>query len=406
MKPEDSPYNSTTFLNKWKHHFDAYDRQVKFPALVGPRFIKNGPFSSYKNTTANLTLQNQYKYVPKHHKDFYNKLVIIYDVPDYLQDSDNTLTGRIKKIVVKEYSGYLIDLKASNNLEFYLKNRFNSKNRSQFRSYIRKLENSFSVSYRMFYGHIIKKEYDFLIQEFYNLSLKSFEFRKIKNRKLLPKNFNFLKDVVFELILEKKACLFVVYDGDKPIGICVNFITKEILFGDSTVYDLNYSKFNIGIIMLIKQIEWCIENKINFYDFSKGHFPYKEKWCNSIYSFEHHIIYDSNILTLCLKAHLIKSLLDFKQYLREHPLRNYLKQTIFISKRKNIDNYQFIENPTEDLKNSNKVLLSDYSEITKPINDFLYSNIDKKADLKIFKLTDMKDTFHIKGKDNSKWFYI
>lgn len=408
MNQKDSPYSTKLFLEKWKYHFDKNNEQVGYKALKGVRLIKNGIWSTYKNTTSNLTLQHCYEYLNEFQKDLYNKIVMVYDVPDYFQvsDYDFTKTDRIQIKKIKEYNGYLIDLKTSIGLDDYLKTNFNSKNRSQFRSYFKKLENSFSISYKMFHGDMDKEEYDFLIQEFFQLSVRSFDYRKIKNRKLLPNNFGFLKDVFYDMILDKKACIFVIFDGNKPIGICLNYTSKNILFGDSTVYDLDYSKFNIGILMLIKQIEWCFENKINKYDFSKGHFPYKEKWCNVIYSFEHHIIYDSSKIIIRLKVFLIKMLLDLKQYLREHPFRKHLTTKIFATKRKKIENYQIISPIMVEQKNLKLIILSEYPIIRMAVNDFLFSNPDKKNTLKIYLVESEENIFLIKGENNNRWFKI
>lgn len=408
MNQKDSPYSTKLFLEKWKYHFDKNNEQVGYKALKGVRLIKNGIWSTYKNTTSNLTLQHCYEYLNEFQKDLYNKIVMVYDVPDYFQvsDYDFTKTDRIRIKKIKEYNGYLIDLKTSIGLDDYLKTNFNSKNRSQFRSYFKKLENSFSISYKMFHGDMDKEEYDFLIQEFFQLSVRSFDYRKIKNRKLLPNNFGFLKDVFYDMILDKKACIFVIFDGNKPIGICLNYTSKNILFGDSTVYDLDYSKFNIGILMLIKQIEWCFENKINKYDFSKGHFPYKEKWCNVIYSFEHHIIYDSSKIIIRLKVFLIKMLLDLKQYLREHPFRKHLTTKTFATKRKKIENYQIISPIMVEQKNLKLIILSEYPIIRMAVNDFLFSNPDKKNTLKIYIVESEENIFLIKGENNNRWFKI
>ncbi|MGB3144589.1 MAG: GNAT family N-acetyltransferase [Maribacter sp.] len=327
LQLKDSPYNSSIYSRLWEKHYGEKVSTTIFKSIVGPQFVKSGVLNAYKNRTSNLTLQHYYEYNSINEDELFNKLITIYDVPSYLKTTGkNDFSPRIKQKVVTEYNGFLIDMSLAASLEVYLKTQFNSKSRSKFRSYFRKLESSVDVAYKMFHGEISKENYEYLITHFYELSIKSFESRRINNKKLHDRNFEFIKEVFYELLLDKKACLFVMYDKDKPIGICLNYTSKDILFGDSTVYDLNYSNYNIGIIMIIKQLEWCFEKNIKRYDFSKGYFLYKEKWCNNVYKFEHHIIYDSKNIVVSIKAYFLYFFLSFKQYLREHKLRAYLKR--------------------------------------------------------------------------------
>lgn len=327
------PYTSSIFIKTWLSHFISEGSEVKFDAIEGPVFIKKKIPPIYINSGSNLTLQAFYKVINSTFNSLKKKVLVIYDVPNYFKIENTLKSDFLKIIIVKEYIGFLIDLSNYKSLNEYLNYKFNSKKRGQFRSYIKKLENSFNISYQMFYGEINREEYEYLFNEMHSLLVKSFSYKKIKNRKLIPENFAFLKEVTYKLILEKQACLFVIYNDKIPIGISMNYNADGILFGDSTVYDLNYSKFNIGIIGLMKQIEWCISNQINIYDFSKGYFPYKKRWCNKEYHFEHHVIYDSKSLKSNTTAFLYSNFLKLKQYLREHPFRTFLKERVFIKKK-------------------------------------------------------------------------
>lgn len=92
------------------------------------------------------------------------------------------------------------------------------------------------------------------------------------------------------MILEKKASLFIIYDGEKPIGIMLNFMSNNILFGTMSVFDIAYAKYNVGSVNIMKLIEWCLNNHIKFLDFSKGHFDDKVRWTNVAYYFEYYIL--------------------------------------------------------------------------------------------------------------------
>ena len=72
------------------------------------------------------------------------------------------------------------------------------------------------------------------------------------------------------MILEKKATLFIIYDGEKPIGIMLNFMSNNILFGTMSVFDIAYAKYNVSSVNIMKLIEWCLNNHIKFLDFQRG----------------------------------------------------------------------------------------------------------------------------------------
>lgn len=374
-----------------------------FDAIEGPIFLKKGFPPIHVNSGSNFTLQAFYRTVPSSFDALRKKILVIYDVPDYFHVNTKIQSGFIKLNIVKEYVGYSIDLKGYTTLEGYLGERFNTKNRSQFRAYQRKLENAFPITYKMFFGYISKVHFEYLFDRLYELSVKSFTHKKINNRKLIPENFNFLRDATYELLLEKKACLFVVYNGEKPIGISLNFNSDHILFGDSTVYDLDYSKFNVGIIMLIKQIAWCLENNFTTYDFSKAHFPYKEKWCNVEYHFQHHILFDSKHLKSSVIAFLLTVFLNLKQYMREHRFRAFLKKCMRRQKSQEYARYSILAN---DHLSENKVEIPINSDkhplMIRAVNDFIYSSSDHISDVKVFQLLDKDNTFHIQGKEEKR----
>ena len=56
-------------------------------------------------------------------------------------------------------------------------------------------------------------------------------------------NWNFYKESVFEMVLEKNASIFVIYDEDEPINICISYHFQNVTFSSIKSYDINYSKF-------------------------------------------------------------------------------------------------------------------------------------------------------------------
>lgn len=399
-KIDTNPYNSLTYTQEWIKNFDEAGLSKTFNALEGPRFIKTGLLGSYINTTSNLTLQHYYQINNKYLQELNNKLLIIYDVPSYFKipNEQLSISSRIKRFKVIEYDGYLINLNKCSSIDEYLRERFSSrKKRAQFRSYLKKLEKSFDVSYKMYFGEISLEEYEILMNHFYDLSVKSFVHRRIKNKKLERKNFLFLKSVFYQMINKKEASLYVINDGEVPIGMTLNFNSETTLFSDSTVYDLDYFKFNVGTILMMKQIEWCLKNKIRIYDFSKGHFQYKERWCNNVYKFEHHIIYDSSVVSIGLKAFIIKKLLTLKQYLREHKLRVFLKDNVFNKQRTEINKFNYLEIEKFEWTKGQPIKLKEFPHLKKAYNDFLYYNGERKSQTSIYCLKNKEKIFLIEG---------
>ena len=148
------------------------------------------------------------------------KVQVVFDIPDYLSVKwhSNYKKTKIKKL--NSYKGSMITLSNYKNLADYLKNNFSPKKRAQFRTYKKRLETSFNISYKVYYGAITKEEYNRLFAIFPKLIKKRFD--------LIGKNHHDLavwdryEENGFALINAKKACLFVVYDEDKPISIALN----------------------------------------------------------------------------------------------------------------------------------------------------------------------------------------
>ncbi len=61
--------------------------------------------------------------------------------------------------------------------------------------------------------------------------------------------------------------MFVIYNEAKPIGIALNYLTENTLFGAMTVFDPDYYKFSVGKISFLKTLEWCFENNYQIFDF-------------------------------------------------------------------------------------------------------------------------------------------
>src|SRR5690606_41905928 len=62
------------------------------------------------------------------------------------------------------------------------------------------------------------------------------------------------------LFRSKRASFFVIYDGDHPIEISLNYHLNDVLFSSISSFDIDYAKFGLGHIEIHKQLEWCLEH--------------------------------------------------------------------------------------------------------------------------------------------------
>ena len=355
-------------------------------------------YSSLTNTiSGNMT----HKSNEAHIADKRN-IYCINDFPSYI--NGNLTNNAWKAKVVNTYKGSLILLKEYNNTNDYLKRKFKTPKR--FRIYQSKLETSFNIEYKSYYGDISKKEYDYLFKTFYKMLESRFLEKQIKNHDL--SRWDIYKKVAFPLIKSKKAVLFVIYSNNKPISFYLNLLHKKTIYGYVKTYDIDYSKFSIGFISFIQQLRWCFENNIEVYDLLKGNYAYKNKLIDQEFYYQKHIIYNSKSLLSVLyanfiftKTSLFYSIISILKRLNidllYHRLSNYLyKSKIRANTSKVIiTNLSKIPNDELDLIDLNDEAFSFLKRIT---YKFLYHNDESMETVKLFKLNNQANTYLISGK--------
>ena len=146
--------------------------------------------------------------------------------------------------------------------------------------------------------------------------------------------WEFYKEVTLPMILNKQAALFVVYDKDMPIAITLLNFSNNTMIDVIRTFDIDYSKFRLGTVSIMKQLEWCIENNFKALDFSKGYFEYKKRWANKPYWFEYHIYYDKKSFLAKTLALLYKNFFTFKLFLRKKHITNYIHELNFFLNKK------------------------------------------------------------------------
>jgi CelD/BcsL family acetyltransferase involved in cellulose biosynthesis len=330
-----NPFLSNTFTTVWLKHFNKGKPGESFPFFGDLRFVKHKRWPLYANVGKTHTKGISYAASPDSGKTVENKVFLIYDVPTYFK-LDGFIDDRLKVIKTKQYPGFLVNLNPFTSIDAYLNAVFNRKSRYKIRSYKKTLEESFSISYKMFYGTISKKDYDTLFEYFRLLLERRFTEKQVSNNNLEASEWAFYSEVVYAMVLEKRASIFVVYDEQKPIGIMLNFMADATMFVAITVFDVSYSKYNVGTVNILKLMEWAIENKIEKVDFSKGYYDYKKRWGSIPYDFEYHIVYDRKSVQARTVAFSVYYFFQLKQYLRQVGANNLLHKVTYIIKRKPI----------------------------------------------------------------------
>jgi hypothetical protein len=339
--------------------------------------------------------------------DLYPKGVIALNmVPPYLELEINALKSIFACYKAPTHKGFFIDIQEFDTIDAYLKFKFNSNSRYNLRNRLKRLETCFDISYKMYYGEIDKNHYDFLFDELEQMIQKRFNERKDKHAHIW--NWDFYKNSVYSLILNKGASLFVIYNKNKPIGITINYLHQNIFEYAIPSYDINYSKFGIGNVVIMKQLEWCFQNGYKIMSMGWGDLDYKRAWCNVISKYESQVFYDKKKINEKLLAHFYVKLIVFKIYLKEKYFLR-INRLIKLFKKKSSNKTKI--NIKNDLLNiSDKFLNNDsykidiykseYSFLLPHIYNFQYINLVNSKDIEVYKIDENQETnsFIISGK--------
>lgn len=396
METKNSPFLASIFQEIWKKHFIANKQEKSFKFIDGLSFYKSSS-SIFINIGKNLTKGGNYHIY--NYEDYKNKTFLVYDVLPHLVKKTMDLPPNIGILKSIQYPGFLINLDNFKNIDDYLLNTFSKNTRMKMRKFSKRLEDCFEISTKMFFGQIDKKEYDRIFENFMVLLQKRYSEKEVLYNNMQPTEWNFYKEVAYPLILENKASLFVVFNKETPIAITYSYHTKDSLIDAITVFDIDYSKFNLGYVNNLKLVNWCFENKLKTLDFSKGYFDYKKRMCTLEYNFEYHIIYDKKSIKSKLLAHFYFNFLEFKTYLRNKKLDVKFHELTYKLKNKSSNNLETTIKTLDTLPNNDALLkidshkVSELSFLTKHINDFLYLVVKPLNEIEIFKLNGEKETY-------------
>tara|TARA_R110000751_G_scaffold210384_1_gene314134 strand:+ start:48933 stop:50117 length:1185 start_codon:yes stop_codon:yes gene_type:complete len=378
-----------------------------FNFIGGISFIKPTFLPIYLNIGKNHTKGISYSLSSGQELDFKKKVFLIYDVPTFFELDLINNKKKLKQNKLKQYPGFLIDLGNYTDFTNYFSSTFSKSSRYKLTKYKKRLESCFDISYKMYYGAIDPDQYRTIFVYFKQLLEKRFLDKGTTNNNLDPKEWNFYTEVAYPMILEKKASLFVIYNGDTPIGVTLNYFSDTIVFDAITVFDIDYEKFHLGSVTIMKLIEWSINQKFKYFDFSKGYFDYKKRWATMEYYFEYHLYYDKSSIISIVLGNTIALYFNLKQYFRDKNLNAKIHKLTFwfrnLQVKKN-ERERYLSIPIEGEMNLEKFIeinrdSDEWQDLKSNIFEFLYLNNSSEKDLKVKKSTLDKNRFVLECKD-------
>lgn len=222
-------------------------------------------------------------------------------IPDYIS-SHVLIPKKEYGYYEKSYRvGVAMDLKKNSTSNDYLSEVLSTNSFKYLRRSINRLNRDGEIQLVPYYGSIDTETYHSLFKQLQHF-IKS-RFNQKKERHAALGRWKFYEDTLYDLILQKKASLFVLYDGEKPISISLNYHYDErVLDLAINSYDISYQKYSLGRQMIVRQLEWAYDNNYELIDLRWGAFSYKVDFSNTKSKYRTHVFYTRKNIPLQIMA--------------------------------------------------------------------------------------------------------
>ncbi|MCF7568634.1 GNAT family N-acetyltransferase [Sabulilitoribacter arenilitoris] len=374
-------------------------------------FFKNKCFPPfYKKITNSFLNSIVYESDAKTTSKFSNLTYAISDIPSYFIAEFNKSYKHLKLLKTPLYLGFLINLSVFKNLEDYLNNHLGRPRKSQLKRYRKRLDKCISPQYKIFYGDISKEEYNFTFKKLIELTQRRFTQKEELNFEL--PYLELYQEIMYPMILDKKASIFIIYHDKKPINITLNFIEDATIFHWNSCYDIDYQMFNLGHINMVNHLEWAFNNGFKLFDMGRGDFLHKRKYVNESYMYYEHIVYNSKsiIAYISAKSKLLKLKLRFAliKLLKKTNLHllygRYAKYKYKFAKSRNNKNNE-VKISTDTISEIPKLetltlidlTIGKYDFLIKPLNYFLHKSQDNVSQVKVYMDKKNSQVFYFEG---------
>ncbi|MDB9782723.1 GNAT family N-acetyltransferase [Winogradskyella sp.] len=340
-----------SLVKKRYYFYDFFKTQDGIPSFYGSVKSKSAQtvlYDSFSNSTENQPVCK------------------INHIPDYLQIEYNNEDNLNIKSLNRDL-GYAIDLNNVSDINSYVNQQF--KKGRTIRRYVSKLESSFNITYKRYYGDIPKDVYDELLQCLFKMVQKRFvQLNDINEQINDDIRWKTTLEETYALIKEKRASLFVIYEDDKPIVISIGHHWGSVFYYVMCSFDIDYAKFALGHVNFYKQLEWCINEGYEIFDCGLGEYHYKKRWSNKTYILLQQVICNKGNILDELIANVEITLTLIKKNLALEKLKLYLKS---IKKTFIKTNYKALECNISYI-NEQDSNLQDYTKINIKNDDYAF----------------------------------
>lgn len=331
------------------------------------------------------------------------------DVPDYMNVAFSANGNDSFEKSVATFEGSYIDLARYKDLDAFLRAKLSPKRISRLKAYKRTLERVFPITYQYYYGSISDKAYDLLMDSLKGMITKRFREKKMEH--LALNEWEGFKANGKKLIQEKKGALIVIMHDDRPIHISFNYVWEKVVFGFVRGFDVDYSKFYLGYIDILIQLEWCFSQNFHIYDLLRENLEYKLRFADHTYLYRSHIVFPKQPIfkwTTPLLHWLSLSLTFDVYYPALSKLRNLYHWMPLLPKRPeqraNVQ-YYFEEvsesersNLTEDAMEPVNLEQETTNFLKRATYHFLYTTKDTLEDISVYRDLKNPHIFIIKGR--------
>lgn len=402
---QDNPFASQTFKDTWVKYFYPSKKGNLFTieGISYVQFIKKTGLPIYFNVGKNLTNGIFYEKNNQSKIKLGKKCLLLHDVPSYF-NVDFQQQSDLKLLKSPQYSGFLSKLE-DESFEELMKKQFKSNSRYKFRRSFERMEICFNIKYSNYYGAIDKNEYDSIMKQFHDLIKKRFDGLKKDNDVIAV--WDYYTELVYPMILEKKAHLICIWKDSELLGVSLSFLSKEILFYAVTSFNSDYKRYILGHLLIHKLMEWCFENNISIYDFSKGENEYKSRWTNLEYKYEVHILYNPKNMVSLINGKCLFYFYQLKQKLRDKNINDLMVKIKYLFKNWSA---KTIISPSFSIQDLANIEVDDFKIVSKDsatydtlkpiIYDKLFQFPEPENDLILHKSSIDEKTFFVQGKQN------
>lgn len=339
----------------------------------------------------------------------------IYDIPSYYKPILNSQLNTYKKLIAPLYAGYAINLSAYTNFQDYINKIVRRARWSQLKRYKKRLDLCLQPTYKTYYGTNLEiEEYNKLFETLYVITEERFKQKEEFNFEI--PYLKLYQEIMYPLILDKKAAIFVIYHQDRPINITLNFINGNTFFHWNSCYDTKYAMFNLGHINVTNHLEWCFNNNMKLFDMGRGDFLHKRKWVDTTYVYNEHVVFKSSNLKAIFSAYYKFCYISLRYYsigflkrINFHKLYStfiHAKYRWFTKNEVAINNKQIeITNNKNQPNNVNLTpinpLNKTHEALLEPLNYFLHKNQEQFSNVKVYSINNNLNHFYMEGKNNS-----